>query len=120
MPLLDHFHPPLFPARRWESFHALWASAIVERLNGSVLPAGYCAETQVHVGSRVEVDVGTFGEGTRPPAPVNGPATALVAETWAPPAPALVIPTVFPDEVEVQVFGSPTGAHLVAAVELVS
>jgi hypothetical protein len=119
MPLLDHFHPPLFPSRRWESFHALWASAIVERLN-AVLPAGCFAETQVHVGSRVEVDVGTFDDVSRPASPRNGPTAAVVAEPWAPPAPPLVIPTVFPDEIEVQVFGSPTGAHLVAAIELVS
>ncbi len=119
MPLLDHFHAPLYPARRWESFHAVWAAAIVERLNGEVLPEGYFAETQVHVGSRVEVDVATFEQGARPPSQANGPAP-LVAEPWAPAAPALVIPTAFPDEIEVQVYGSATGAHLVAAVELVS
>jgi hypothetical protein len=125
MPLLDHFHPPLFPERRWESFHAIWATAIVARLNEAVLPSAYYAETQVHIGGRVEVDVATL-EGAPPAgptaaAPGNGPvATLPAAGVWAPPAPALVLSTIFPDEIEVQVFGSPTGAHLVAALELVS
>ena len=39
---------------------------------------------------------------------------------WAPPATSLVVPTVFPDDIEVQVFATTTGATLVAAVELVS
>src|SRR4051794_39524786 len=60
MPLLDHFHPPLTPARNWESFHALWAAALVERLNRVLLPPGYFAETQVHVGNRIEVDVASL------------------------------------------------------------
>ncbi len=52
--------------------------------------------------------------------PRNGPTATLTLEAWAPPVPALTIPAVFPDEIEVQIFGSPTGAHLVAAIELVS
>jgi hypothetical protein len=123
MPLLDHFHPPLFPERAWESMHAAWANAIMARLNEALLPPVYFAEAQVHVGSRVEVDVTTWEQhssGTRAADAGNGPIATLPAEAWAPPAPALVIPAVFPDEIEVQVRGGPTGAHLVAAVELVS
>ena len=60
MPLIDHFHPPLSDERHWESFHATWAIEIMATLNRGVLPAGYFAEAQVHVGSRVEIDVGTF------------------------------------------------------------
>jgi hypothetical protein len=41
-------------------------------------------------------------------------------EAWAPPAPPLVLSSVFPDEIEVQVYGSATGAQLVAAIELIS
>jgi hypothetical protein len=71
MPLLDHFHPPLYPARSWESIQALWAGEIVATLNERVPPQGYYAETQVHIGSRVEVDVATLerpqGPGTAPP-----------------------------------------------------
>jgi hypothetical protein len=43
-----------------------------------------------------------------------------VAEAWAPPTPAVIIPTSFPDEIEVQVFGQSGGTYLVGAVELVS
>jgi hypothetical protein len=121
MPLKDHFHPPLSATRHWESFHAAWATEIMRTLNRRVLPAGYFAEAQVHVGSRVEIDVATFEqEGARQSA-ANGDAGGGVAvETWAPPATALVMPAAFPDEIEVQVFGPATGATLVAAVELVS
>jgi hypothetical protein len=116
MPLLDHFHPPLYPTRSWESIHATWSTVIMSRLNTTLLPPGYFAETQVHIGSRVEVDVATLeGEGAGS-SPRNGPAGVAVAEkVWAPPLPDLVIPAVFPDEIEVQVFGSPTGTHAVWA-----
>jgi Protein of unknown function (DUF4058) len=124
MPLLDHFHPPLRPERNWESMHALWAAAIVARLNEAVLPAMYYAETQIHIGSRVEVDAATMERlmppGVRPVRTENGPVATLEAEVWAPSEPALVIPATFPDEIEVEVFGSLTGLQLVAAIELVS
>jgi len=44
----------------------------------------------------------------------------VAVETWAPPAPELVMPAVFPEEVEIQVFRRSGGATLVAAIELVS
>ena len=44
MPLLDHFHPPLSDTQFWESFHSLWIAAMVERLNGTILPQGYLAQ----------------------------------------------------------------------------
>ena len=120
MPLLDHFHPPLYPGRRWESFHAAWSTSLMARLNDSILPAGYFAETQVHIGSRVEVDVASLEETSPPRVPRNGPIATLAREAWASPAPPVVLSTVFPDEIEVQIYGSPTGAHLVAAIELIS
>lgn len=124
MPLLDHFHPPLYPARHWESFHAAWASAIAGHLNVAILPAHYYAETQVHIGSRVEINVATLEQAASSfgsPQPGNGPVGTLTVPTvWTPPVPALVIPTLFPDEVEIQIFGSAAGLYLVAAIELVS
>jgi hypothetical protein len=125
MPLLDHFHPPLKDVRHWEAFHARWAAALADALNLGGLPAGYFAEMQVHVGSRVEVDLGTFEEHANgpaggPPASGAGAATAVASPIWAPPAPALVMPAVFPDELEVLVYESEGGPTLVAAVELVS
>ncbi|MBY0456242.1 MAG: hypothetical protein K2V38_02775 [Gemmataceae bacterium] len=62
MPLLDHFHPPLFPRRHWESFYVNWAGAIADALNNVLLPEGYFAEEQAHAGARVEIDVATFAE----------------------------------------------------------
>ena len=120
MPLLDHFHPPLSERRSWESsLRAVWAAEIVRTLNRGVLPPECFAEAQVHVGSRVEVDVGTCEEERAAAAPRNGPGGVAVG-AWAPPATALVMPAVFPDEIEVQVFRSSGGANLIAAIELIS
>jgi hypothetical protein len=119
MPILDHFHPPLSRERHRESLHAAWAAEIMRTLNRSVLPPGCFAEAQIHWGGRVEVDVATFeGAGASAAREGNGGGVALAA--WAPPATALVMPAVFPDEVEVQVFGTSGGATLVAAIELIS
>ena len=117
MPLLDHFHPPVSERRSWEGFHGLWAAALVEKLNRDVLAEEYYADMQVHVGSQVEVDVATLKESAGNGKPDG--ATTL-APAWAPPTTDLVFPTVFPDDIEVQVFGTVTGATLVAAIELVS
>lgn len=119
MPLLDHFHPPLSEIRHWESILAAWASEITAALNQGGLPPGYFAETQVHIGSRVEVDVASF-EATgieNPYAQENGGAAA---EPWLPPSAALAMPAIFPDEVEIQVLHTTAGATLVGAIELIS
>src|SRR5438034_11675769 len=112
MPLLDHFHPPVSEVRHWESFHSSWASEIMATLNQGVLPRDYFAETQIHVGSRVEVDVPSFREdearSTSPAA--NG---GVAVQTWAPPATSVVMPAVFPDEIEVQVLATSRRAILV-------
>ena len=60
MPLLDHFHAPLVGERRWESFHANWATKIADALTERWLPTGYIAEEHVHVGPSIEIDVGSF------------------------------------------------------------
>ena len=121
MPLRDHFHPPLSERRHWESFHAAWATEIMRTLNRRVLPAQCFAAAQVHVGSRVEIDVATFeqdpGAGA---AAAEGNGGAVATQTWAPPATALVMPAIFPDEIEIQVFRRSGGTTLVAAIELVS
>ena len=119
MPLLDHFHSPLYPMHRWESFHTFWATDIASHLNLAILPQMYFSEAQIHIGGRVEVDVATLEGRASGTAQGNG-AVAVAEAVWAPPAAPLVLQTVFPDEIEVQVFGSPTGAHLVGAIELVS
>src|SRR5437016_9930883 len=115
MPLLDHFHPPVSERRSWEGFHGLWAAALVEKLNRDVLADEYFADMQVHIGSQVEVDVATLEESQPTSGRGNG-AAAAVAPVWAPPATELVMPTVFPDEIEIQVFSTVTGATLVGAI----
>jgi hypothetical protein len=114
MPLLDHFRPPLFPKRHWESFHVAWASVIADSLNNDLLPEGYFAEEHAHAGARIEIDVATFQDADR-----NGGITTAV-KTYAPPAPPLTVPAAFPDEFEVRIYAEEGGARLVAAVELVS
>jgi hypothetical protein len=126
VPLLDHFHPPLSQQRHWESFHGQWAGSLAHILNSGLLPPGYFAEMQVTLaGGRVEVDVPTMEQrgngasGARPDARQGGVAT-LTAPVWAPPAPELELPAVFPDDLEVLVFGTEGGPILVGAIELVS
>jgi hypothetical protein len=119
MPLLDHFHPPVSERRSWEGFHGLWAAALVEKLNRDILAEEFFADMQVHVGSQVEVDIATLEESQGANARATA-TTAALARAWAPPATDLVLPTVFPDDIEVQVFATVTGTALVGAIELVS
>lgn len=119
MPLLDHFHPPLYGERHWESFHAAWASYLAEDLNRR-LPEHYFAEEFAHAGALVEIDVGTF-EGSSRTAGADGSATATLSpHVWPPPAAAFTIPAVFADDFEVRVISNENGPTLVAAIELVS
>jgi hypothetical protein len=120
MPLLDHFHPPVFDELlSWESFHATWAVVLMERLN-QMLPRRYKAVVETHLGSHVEADVAEF---ERPVEEENGAAEGeggVAVQTWAPPVTKLVAPAVFPEVFEVQVFEQRGGWRLVAVVELVS
>src|SRR5438445_8463174 len=103
MPLLDHFHPPLRSTRHWESFHARWAVALADMLNLNLLPKDYVAEVHVHVGGRVEVDVGTFEDERPANAGSTGAGAAVaVAPTWSPPAPQMQIHALFPDSIELR------------------
>src|SRR5207247_10404425 len=117
MPLLDHFHPPVSERRTWEGFHGLWAAALVEKLNRDVLAEEYFADMQVHIGSQVEVDIATLAESTGPGGRNNALATATLAPVWPPPATDLVLPAVFPADIELHVFDTITCATLVAVIE---
>jgi hypothetical protein len=122
MPLLDHFNPPLNRARHWESFHSRWAGAIFDALN-VILPKPYFAEMQVHIGSRVEVDIATLHD-AQEIASANsedgGGGVATLARTWAPPVATMSMSAIFPDSIEVLVYNMESGYTLVAAVELIS
>jgi hypothetical protein len=120
MPLLDHFRPPLFPQRSWESFHSRWANSIADQLNES-LPKRYFAEVQTHLGSQVEADVAEFSKAAEfdPSASGNG-AGGVSIQAWAPPVAAFSMPATFPDTFQVVVRDGHDGARLVAVVELVS
>jgi hypothetical protein len=126
MPLLDHFHPPLKGRRRWEAFHGRWAAALADTLNLGGLPKGYFAEMQVTLGARIEVDIASMedgGNGEVPSggaSPHKGSVATLPRPVWAPPAPQLDMPAVFPDDIEVLVFADEGGPTLAGAIELVS
>jgi hypothetical protein len=123
MPLLDHFHPPLEDYFPWESIHSGWATHLAEALNDQWLPAEYVAAEFTHSGRNTEVDVAAYERSSGPPAVLpNGPSTAtLPPRVWAPPAPMLIMPAVFPEGFEVRVFNTMSGGlTLVAAIELIS
>jgi hypothetical protein len=115
MPLLDHFHAPLFPTHRWEALHASWAVAFVGALN-KTLPLRYFAEPQVHLGSRVEADVAEFEHLPNS----NGSSGGLAVATYAPPRPTLTIPGLIENDVTVEVRDRERDVQLVAVIELVS
>jgi hypothetical protein len=120
MPLQDHFHPPLYPQRSWESFHSRWANCIADELH-RVLPPRYFAEVQIHLGGQVEADVAEFERVTEPDGDsVNGAGPGVALKIWAPPAAVMVLPAEFPDDLEVHVRDQTDDARLVAVVELVS
>jgi hypothetical protein len=120
MPLLDHFRPPLYPRHHWESFHSNWATRLADALNER-LPPEFMAEEHTSAGARLEIDVATYQEQPgMAAAPPDGPATAPLPGTWAPPAPPYTIPAAFPDAFEVRIFTATGGLTLVGAIELVS
>ena len=117
MPLRDHFREPIDPRADWQSFHHRWANAIADALD-ALLPPRYFARVEVNLGREVGADVAEFES---PPGPEpNGSAGGVAVQTYAPPAVSLVLPAVYPDEVEVQVRDTDRGARRAAVVELVS
>ena len=122
MPLLDHFHPPLFPRHHWESFHSNWATRLADGLT-ALLPPEFVVEENTHGGGRLEIDVAAYEtpSAERPYAPTTGaPLAVMAAPTYAPPTAALTMPAVFPDTFEVRIFSTSGGLTLVAAIELIS
>src|SRR5206468_2851340 len=102
-------------------FHSSWATRIADALN-ELLPPEFLAAEHTHAGSDLEIDVATFETDQGPPTRTNGAtvATVVAARAWAPPAPPLTLPALFPDSFEVRVFATTQGLTLVAAIELIS
>lgn len=113
MPLLDHFRPPVNRDIQWNTFHALWAGTIADRLTQSV-PDEFVVREYFKLGGGLEIDIAAMHD--RPPA--RGSDTVKQSD-WQPP-PAAAVAAEFPDSFEVLVFRDFGGRQLVAAVELVS
>lgn len=119
MPLLDHFHPPLAPTRRWESFHTQWATSIARTLNRTLPSPRYFAEVQAHLGAQVESDVAEFENRYLAAEAGNGAPGSVAVQTETLPAVTAAMPAQFPDDIEVLIQDSEAG-RLVAVVELIS
>jgi hypothetical protein len=88
-----------------------------------ILPTGYVAAPNVHLGRSFEIDVSTFEDQAAPIANSNGNSPAAPAtETWAPPRPTLTCEAEEQneDEYEVRVYDARRGRRLVAAIEIIS
>ncbi|HEY2786916.1 MAG TPA: DUF4058 family protein [Fimbriiglobus sp.] len=116
MPLRDHFRSPVNDTHSWDEVHGQWPAEIVRILN-PLLPPGFRAAPQVHLGSPFEVEVGTYDLDTRDPvAPSGGVATLpSLAPTYT-----VEAELADQDEYEVRVYDAERGRTLVAALELVS
>jgi hypothetical protein len=121
MPLRDHFRPPVSKKASWEGFHGMWPASIVQQLRRQ-LPPGYVAEPRVHLGTLMEIEVGTLEshEVARTGA-ANGNGNAVTA-AWTATAPVVAVETDPPDqhEYEVRIFDVERERTLVAAIKLVS
>lgn len=118
MPLRNHFKPPVSKLASWEELHGAWPSVMAFHLN-KILPPQYRSGVKIHLGSIVEVDVGTFeyDNSYLPNDTADGSAIS-----WQPESPTLLLETeeLTPPEYEVRVYDQSSGKRLVAAVEIVS
>jgi hypothetical protein len=122
MPLRDHFRSPLNDRRSWDELHGGWPMMIVQRLY-HLLPEGYVAAPNVHLGAAFEIAVSPYEE--IEPAPCGGPARGAEGggtATRSAPSPTLTLEIDLPeqDEYEVRVYDAQRGRRLVAAIEIVS
>jgi hypothetical protein len=115
MPLRDHFHAPVNDTHSWDEVHGQWPGEIVRDLR-NILPAGFRAAPNVHLGSGFEIDVTTYESATAPDADEGGTATLATL------APTLTVEADLSeqDEYEVRIYDAEHGRVLVAAIEIVS
>lgn len=114
MPLRDHFRSPVNDTHSWDEVHGQWPGEIVRTLRG-ILPPGFRAGPNIHLGSPFEVDVSTYDLDTREKA--DGGTALAVA-----PAPTLTVDAELSEQdvYEVLIYDTDRGRRLVAAIELVS
>lgn len=116
MPLLDHFHPPLYRRPPWESVTTTWAVMLTDWLNRTLPEGEFVAYPTIHLGAQVEADVAEYDlRGNSAPGTDGGVSTL----PEAPPA-ALTVPVIFPDDIEVRVGTSRYEWDLCGVIELVS
>ena len=120
MPLRDHFRPPVNDKHTWDAVHGQWPGEIVRSLF-DILPSGYQAEPNIHLGSPFEIDIGTLEDDGYDPDHVAGTRLGGLA-THSSSAPTLTVEAELsePDEYEVLIYDADRGRRLVAAIELVS
>ena len=116
MPLRDHFRSPVNDTHSWDEVHGGWPMEIVRTLR-SVLPAGFRAGPNIHLGSPFEVDVSTYDLESRDPEDERGGTAVLRAL-----APTFTVEADLgeQDVYEVQIYDTERGRRLVAAIEIVS
>jgi hypothetical protein len=90
-------------------------------LNREVLPPEYIALEQIHSGTALEIDIGTF---TDPASGHSGTAggnlATAVRTVWTPSSTPIVLPVDFPPSCTIEIHATEGGRTLVAAIELVS
>lgn len=122
MPLRDHFRSPLDDFHSWDGLHGMWPATIVRHLM-THLPEPYFAIPAVHLGSVVEVDVGTF-RGTGPQEDVdNGSgAEGVSTRVYAPPKATRTVQPRLPahDVYEVRIYDRRRSRQVLAVVEILS
>ena len=118
MPLRDHFRSPVNDTHSWDEVHGGWPMEIVRTLR-FILPPGFRAGPNVHLGSPFEVDVSTYDLDSRTSdAAIGHGGTALLPAL----SPTFTAEASFSDQdvYEVQIYDAERGRRLVAAIEIVS
>ncbi|MBY0232346.1 MAG: hypothetical protein K2W96_23965 [Gemmataceae bacterium] len=115
MPLRDHFRSPVNDPHSWDEVHGQWPGEIVRDLR-TVLPPGFRAGPNIHLGAGFEIDVSAHGSVVALELPEGGTATLAAL------APTLTIEADLSelDEYEVRIYDSAHGRLPVAAIEIVS
>ena len=117
MPILDHFSDKIKRISHFHSFHNAWATQIAFELN-KILPKGFIAEPNVHLGNLGEIDV-RDDELCRHRGTTLRDTTALLTQYHAP-APKRTIQVSFPEETEIFIVNISQARATVGVIEIVS